>query len=441
MSLFREATHRDLILLVNGIRPPTIDAIDTYRDRYDKKVGILVLVDQNKLSMIKELNKFQKSKKVRVISCNMQSPIQIKKVLAPYLNRLLAVSSQFENSIPALKKLIPHVPYLNSPTQESLDWSTDKVKMRRMLRAHDKSISPRFTVVKDSSNDSIEKVKRLVGYPVIVKPAGLASSMLVSVCYHKEELEQTLRNTFSKMNRLYKERMGRGTPQVLVEQMMEGTMYSIDGYVNDRGNTYFVPPVYVKTGMEIGFDDFFGYQQTTPSKLTKPKIEDANHVAGEAIKALGLRSTTCHIELMKTTSGWKIIELAPRMGGFRHTMYSWSFGINHILNDILIRIPQKPVIPKKRKGYTSVFKIFAKTEGRLGLVKGIKKVKTLDSFVHLKIHKKKGDLLRFAKNGGSSVVDITLFNKVRPDLLADIRRMEKALNVVVEPKRRKSLPA
>jgi len=141
------------------------------------------------------------------------------------------------------------------------------------------------------------------------------------------------------------------------------------------------------------------------------------------VKALGLRSTTVHVELMKTVKGWKIIELAPRMGGFRHTMYSWSFGTNHILNDILIRIPQKPVIPKKRKGFTAVFKIFGKTEGTLEAIRGLKKIRSLESFVHVNVKKKKGDSLLYAKNGGGSVVEVALFNKVRADLLADVRRM------------------
>jgi len=327
------------------------------------------------------------------------------------------------------------VPYLNGPTEESLDWSTDKVQMRRILQAHDKSLSPPFTVINENTDAAITQIERNVGYPLVVKPAGLAASILVSVCYHREELEQVLRVTFRKLNKAYKERLGRGKPQVLVEKMMEGSMYSIDGYVNNRGVVYWNPPVHVKTGRSAGFDDFFGYQQLTPTKLTRPKIEKAAHAAGEAVKALGLRSTTCHVELMRTDKGWKIIELAPRMGGFRHTMYSWSFGINHILNDILIRIPQKPVIPRKRNGFTAVFKIFGKKEGTLDAVIGLKKVRNLDSFVHVVVKKKKGDALLYAKHGGSAVVELALFNKVRANLLADIRRMEKSLKIEVVPRK------
>jgi len=438
MSLFREATHRDTILFLNGIRPSTIEAVETYRSRYDKKVKILVLVDQLKKQAIEEINAVKSSSRITVVTCNLDSPVEIKKTLAPYMNQLLAVSTQFENAIPALQKVLPHVPYLNGPTEESLDWATDKVKMRQMLRAHNPDITPKFTVVESPSDAAITQIEKSVGYPCIVKPAGLAASMLVTQVYHREELEETLKMTFSKLEKVYKERMGRGKPKVLVEGMMEGEMYSIDAYVNDRGNIYVVPPVHIQTGKSIGFDDFFGYRQMTPTTLRKSQIDDASHVAMDAIRALSLRSTTCHVELFKTVTGWKIIELAPRMGGFRHTLYNWSFGINHILNDILIRIPQKPVIPKKRNGFTAAFKIFGKQEGKLESIKGLKKIRELESFVHMSVKKKKGDTLSFAKNGGSVVVELTLFSKERARLLADIRRMEKSIEIVtVDKKRRK----
>ena len=438
MSLFRDATHRDTILFVNGIRPSTIEAIETYGNRYDKTIKILILVDSKKKSLIQAAQAYARHKKVSVQICDFSSHVKIQQAIAPHREQLLAVSSQFENSMPDLKKLLPHVPYLNGPTEESLDWSTDKVMMRKLLQAYDPQITPPFTVIKEFSESAVTQVEKKVGYPVVVKPSGLAASLLVTVCYHHEELEEALRTVFRKINKLYKQKHGRGEPQVLVEKMMEGTMYSIDVYVNSRGVTYFTPPVHVKTGRAIGFDDFFGYQQLTPTKLTKTKIEQANHVADQAIQALGLRSTTCHVELMYTTEGWKVIEVAPRVGGFRHTLYSWSYGINHLLNDILIRIPQQPIIPKKRKGFVAAFKIFGKKEGKLETIKGIKKVKELKSFVHLDQNKSKGDALHFAKNGGDAVLVISLFNKNRSDLLADIRRMEKAIEIVVTPKGRQS---
>lgn len=213
---------------------------------------------------------------------------------------------------------------------------------------------------------------------------------------------------------------------------MEGDMYSIDGYVTSRGDISFCPMVYIKTGKRIGFDDFFGYQQMTPTKLKKSSIAAAEEVAVKAIRALGLRSTTVHIEFIKTEEGFKVIELAPRMGGFRHSLYNLSQGIDHSLNDFLVRLPKKINLPKKGKGYAAAFKFFAKKEGKLTKLLGLKKIKKLDSFIFLKRNKEIGDMCLYAKNGGQSVFNLVLFNKERSDLLADIRRAEKNIKIVTE---------
>ena len=108
MSLFREAAHRDLVLFVNGIRPSTVEAIETYRNRYNKSISILILVDQKKKKLLKEAQIYGTNKKVTVISCDTDIPVQIKKTLAPYKERLLAATSQFENSIPTLTPFAAH---------------------------------------------------------------------------------------------------------------------------------------------------------------------------------------------------------------------------------------------------------------------------------------------------------------------------------------------
>ncbi len=438
MSSFHEAASRDTVLFINGVRRQTFNALNTYETRYGKRLRMVIFVDAKKNKLINSLNRQKANKKFVVVAVDFDSPIALLKALDAYKDCLLAITCQYENSIPFYEKVIPHVPYLDTPTQSSLEWSTDKIAMRQLLKIHDKTLIPKYTVIKDTSDATISRIEKQVGYPVVVKPAGLAASLLVSVCYHREELETTLKKTFKTIDKVYKKKLGRGTPKILVEQLMDGEMYSIDVYVNGRGNTYATPLVHVKTGRAIGFDDFFGYQRITPTRLLASHLDDANHAAFKAVKALGLRSTTAHVELMRTEKGWKIIELAPRMGGFRHEMYMLSYGINHILNDLLIRVPQKPVIPKKTKGFTAVFNIYARKEGKLNSVTGVKKIKTLDSFNEIDVNKIKGDELKFAKNGGSPVIELTLFNKSRADLLADIRRMEKALVIDVIPSRAKN---
>lgn len=209
-------------------------------------------------------------------------------------------------------------------------------------------------------------------------------------------------------------------------------MYSIDSYVNSRGVVYHLPLVRVKTGKDIGHQDFYGYLQMTPTILKGETVKRAEMVTEEAIHALGLRSTTTHTELMKIDNVWKVIEVGPRMGGARDELYRLSCNIDHPLNDILIRIPQKPKIPKKCQGSSVYMKWFLPKEGVITEMKGIKKIEQLESFYKIEVNKKIGDKARFAQHGGRSIFNLYLFNHDRAKLLADIRRVEQLVKIKIK---------
>ena len=436
MSTFDEAQERDTILFVGSFLKEQQRSLLKIGKLLDKELKALVLLDESDMSARVGL---PANHKATVIDCNFSSDTGLQKALAPYKHQLLAVTCRAERNIPLLKKAIPHVPYLNTPTERSLDWTTDKIKMRQMLRGYDKSISPKFVVAHDASKETINQIERKVGFPLIIKPSGLAASLLVTLCYHREELEVGLKKVTKKIDQIYAKKKGRGEPQILVEEFMEGSMYSIDTYVNQRGVTYHTPLVHVKTGRAVGYEDFFGYQRITPVNLKPHKIEAARRVAEKAVEALNLRSTNCHIELMKTEDGWKVIELGPRIGGFRHEMYELSYGIDHSMNDILIRLPKKPVLPKKTKGYTVVMQFYARQKGRLVSLEGINKIRKVESFSRIQLKKKIGDMCDFARNGDDPVFDLVLFNKDRSRILADIRRVETAVVIKVSQPRTKKI--
>ncbi len=416
---------RNIILLVGA--PPS--GLVEFKRKFHK-VYRLALVRSTKEPLTPKQEEFLKNKILDIDLCvNFDSSQSIMEALLPYEGELLAATCRAEAKVPQFQKLIPYIPYLKTPTVSSLEWCTNKIQMRKRLLAYDKKISPKFRVVSDAQKSTLKKIHEEIGFPLVIKPAGLAQSYLVNIVFHEEELEKTLGMVLKKIDKIYKEMGGRGEPQILVEQFMEGDMYSVDAFVNSRGKVYFAPLVHVKTGRDIGFDDFFAYRTLTPTLLKKNSIEAAENVATKAIHALGLRSSTAHIEMFRTEDGWKIIELGPRLGGFRNDMYSLSYGMDATTNDIFIRIPKKPIMPKKVQGYTAVFKFFAKKEGRIINLTGIKKVQELKSFHSIAINKSVGDLARFAKHGGKSIFNITLFNVDRSKLFADIRRMEQMIKI------------
>ncbi len=372
-----ELNEKNIILYVGKLFPHMYAALRAFEKAEDRTFRLGLIYD-NKTKLDEFTEKIVDKLDI-VIPCDFSSDTAIQEALAPFQDEILVLTTRSEDQITAFARIVPYVPFVHAPTETSLLWATDKIAMRKHLRSYNKNITPSFMVVKDTEKKSIQAVHETLTFPVIVKPAGLAASRLVGICYHKEELSDFLKRVFKEIETVYKEDGGNGIPKVLVEEFMEGQQYSIDVYVTDVGRMYFCPMVSVKTGKAIGFDDFFGYLQMTPTLLNEESIAQAEQVAEQAIRAMALRSTTVHVELLKTEQGWKVIELGPRIGGFRHMLYEAAFDFNHTANDILIRLPKKPHINKKEHGYAAAMKFFAKEEGKLIKLGGIKKIQELKS--------------------------------------------------------------
>ena len=426
---------KDIILFVNAIRPATFAALDAYEKETGRTFTPIVLVDSKINASISECN-LQDDLPVHVtkIVADFDSPKSMRLALMPYMDRLFAVTTQYENSILELKKLIPYVPHLPTPIEQSLDWATEKTLMRELLEVHNPQIIPSYLEVSNHREATIREIERTMSYPLIVKPSGLEGSLLVTRVENRAQLRRTLKHTFHEIQKAYDKWIKRQEPTVLVEEFMEGDMYSVDTYVSPEGVCRHTPPVKVLTGRNVGFDDFFGYMRLAPAGLTSDDITNAYDVAEQACAALNLRAVTAHVELMKTPKGWKIIELGPRIGGgSRHEIYSESFGINHIVNDIRNRAGEEPVIPMQPKKSMAVFWIYAREEGVLASVKGIREVKQLSSFVSIGQDIKVGDPVQFAKNNGDPVLVLTLSHVDEAQLAADIEQMEAVLQLTTRP--------
>jgi biotin carboxylase len=423
---------KDIVLFVNAVRPATFAALRRFKQETHRELTPLVIVDEKIQASITERNgQKQNASEVAVISADFDSASSVMAALQPHMNRILAVTSQYENSILELKKLVPYLPYVPMPTELSLDWSTEKKLMRQMMEAYDPSLVPRYMEVTNNSDITLDKIEAHIQYPMIIKPSGLEGSLLVSWAKNRDELKKIIARTSRGMQKAYDIWIKRQKPTMLVESFMEGDMYSVDTYVAADGTCRFTPPVKVVTGRKIGFDDFFGYMRITPTDLSKHDIAGAYEASEKACHAVGLRSVTAHVELMKTPEGWKIIELGPRIGGWRHEMYSLSYDMNHIVNDILNRAGEEPVIPVEPIAHVAMFNIYAEQEGVLTGIEGLEAVRKLPSFISLKQAIQPGEAVLFAKNNGDPVLEVTLSHKSRKQLETDIATMEHTLVLAV----------
>jgi biotin carboxylase len=301
--------------------------------------------------------------------------------------------------------------------------------MRRAFTKYIPKISPKYLVVKNYKKSTINQIINEIGLPCVIKPSNLSRSVLTLLCFFEDELEENLTNAYKKLRSIYKKNNSEREPTLLVEQFMEGHMYSIDAYVNSTGKLYYTPIIEIKTGRDMGADDFFMYTQITPSVLEKGEEIKAQYVVERATYALGLRSTTVHAELMKTQKGWKIIEVGSRPGGYRDELLGNGFGINHTVNDFFIHLGKKPYIPKKTKKHVCFIKFWPKKPGKLLKLKGLKKLKEMPWVIKTRQGKKVGDFAGLSKNGHTFVAGITLTGKTRSELLGNIRKVEKMIEI------------
>jgi hypothetical protein len=117
-------------------------------------------------------------------------------------------------------------------------------------------------------------------------------------------------------------------------------------------------------------------------------------------------------------------------------MYDLSYGINHIMNDILNRAGEVPEILIDVRAHTAVFNIYAHEEGSITSIEGKNIVEGLESFISLKQGLQIGDVALFAKNNGDPVFDIILSNSQETLLRSDIKTMQRVLQVHTSPRPR-----
>lgn len=361
---------------------------------------------------------------VEISKCDFNNDAEISKLLHGL--DIAAVICRGDKQIQFLRKVLPHLPNnVLVASEKALAAATNKKQMRQCFSEHYPEITPKFIEVIDASPDTLIEIENTLNFPVVIKPANLASSLLIQACKNLDELRFALTDTFTRIKDIYSREERKSSPQIIVEEFLEGDLYSIDAYVLDTGSVFYCPPVAYITANQLGIDDFALYKRFVPTSLSEAEVDEANTTCEKAIKSIGLTHSSAHIELVKTLQGWKIIEIGPRLGRFRNTMYAQAYGIDHSLNDLLIHLGQKPEIPTKLLQYCAAYTIYPSEEGVLDKLNGLDKLKNSSNIYALKIYGKKGDYCKFAKNGGKTLTEFVIASPNKSEYQGWVNYIEK----------------
>lgn len=180
----------------------------------------------------------------------------------------------------------------------------------------------------DLLNDDIENFYNKLKFPYVIKPASWVQSSGVSLIHNKNELINYLNNVKS-LNINMISRWIKNL-KYLVEQFIDGEMYTINYFVDDFWNISYSPIVKVNSARDLCIDDFSNYVRINWNIIENEiNFEDVKSFVEKNIKALWIKNTFIHHEF-KLTSKWELkhIELNARIWGYRLEMMQDLYWFN-----------------------------------------------------------------------------------------------------------------
>lgn len=313
---------------------------------------------------------------------------------------------------------------------------TDKIIMRSKFKDYEiktgKIFSPQFSEVK-SEQDLIDFAKSH-SFPLILKPANLFKSILVT---KNDNLDELLSNYRSGINEIQNEYINnqiiKHLPRFIIEEYLEGKMCSVEAFVNRKGECFFAPTIFdLTTGQDIGINDNFCYFGKLPTDFTENQMDELRETAQLGINALGLTNSAAHVELFFTKNGPRIIEIGARLGGMRHKIFKMAYGISLIQSEALINLDLEPELDRELVAYVSLYELYPEQDGEYVETLNWDKLLALKSIYSAYNFHKPGDKIGLSKHGHKARAGLTTRNTNVEEFLNDNLFIQKQVRIIVK---------
>ena len=314
----------------------------------------------------------------------------------------------YENYIVACAHITTHLG-LPGLTAEAAVACTDKEIMRAKFSTAPEKISPGFMAV--HSREDLQAFAASHQFPLILKPANLAKSLLVTKNDTLEELLANYDKALGLLDSTYKKYAPNNTPKLLVEEFLEGSVHSVDAFIDATGEPHVLENVVdYQTGYDIGYDDNFHYSRLLPSRLPGETIAAIRHCANVGCQALGMTSSPAHVEIILTADGPRIVEIGARNGGYRERMHRLANAIDIPANALALALNQPLDIAPKKNDSVGVFELFPKMPGIFSGLTNEATLRALPSLNYLSIKATPGHFVGKAGDGYKMCAVVILHN-------------------------------
>jgi biotin carboxylase len=298
-----------------------------------KRLGYETILLTNRTIFVEEREDYNEINDVRLI--NMSDTDEILSAITDLIEEgkeidcFISFLDEYVYLAALLTNTLCHTPL----TYEPLQIMTDKILTRTYLSG--KNYTPFFKVLSSTESADLE-INELKGqFPLIIKSPQSNGSKDVILVENSWECKKGVKQLH---------RQNSESP-ILVEEYLEGPQYLIEVVVFN--STISVAAI---VEQEVTKGERFiitGYSVCPEWYLEQ--LPGLKETVFSIIEDFQLRNGTCHLELKLTNSGWKLIEINPRMaGGAMNRMIEEAFGYNLAEQTIRLYTGLEPDLRKKQ---------------------------------------------------------------------------------------------
>lgn len=262
------------------------------------------------------------------------------------------------------------------PTLSSATKARNKYEMIKAVWEVYPQYAPSFKLVSEVSD--LEDIT----FPCVIKPISASGSKGV---YYSENKKQA-QNAIGELINLGKEgndkwSYNRYGLHFLCESYISGQEFSVEGVVIDQECC--IAGITEKKVIEPWFIE---YQHIFPARFGEDVVQEIKKATSTIINALGLNNAPFHLEAKWTKDGFKLIEIAARIGGGLITTHlvSNALEVNWIKCVVAGLINQKPVETKDAKACVGINYSIAPVAGKLHCHSYSKKIHASKELMHYK---------------------------------------------------------
>ncbi|MBC7459549.1 ATP-grasp domain-containing protein [Candidatus Saccharibacteria bacterium] len=372
--------------------------------------------------------KFPDKKFKRRVVANFSSKQSLLNTIDALKVRPDAVISTYENYILPAAWIAEHLGVLGLPIATA-EACTDKFLMRSLFDTAPEKISPAFATV--TNETELRQFASDHSFPLILKPANLAKSLLVTKSSTLNELVANYMKSVNLLQTTYKKYAPNRRPKLIIEEFLEGSIHSVDAFVDARGIPFVLNEVVdYQTGYDIGYDDNFHYSRIMPSSLLPEDVAALRHCATIGITALGMKNSAAHVEIIMTKEGPRIVEIGARNGGYRERMHGVANGIDITGIALDIALGKPPVIHSTRHDACAVLELFPLTPGVFQRIDHESALRNLPSLHYLSIKAKQGAYVGKSADGYKMCAVIMLHNQDQAQFDQDLAFINQNVKVI-----------